>query len=150
MLAHLPARRPAVTQSPARCPSPPRPSPPGIPAHESTAWTLGWSWLLVFLNASTVALAATALFRLPGLAIGAAALLSVCTALVMPLCNSFLQVRLGRGACLDACTFVTCVVTGTQSNASQPPAPPSCPAALLAERHRLQPDPTCREHCFCR
>ncbi|PRW44499.1 MCM complex subunit [Chlorella sorokiniana] len=65
----------------------------GIPAHESSAWTFGWSWSVMALNAATLTLAGLALLRLPGLAIGAAALLTLSTSFLMPLCNCYLQLH---------------------------------------------------------
>lgn len=82
-----------VQPPPPRPPAFPPPTPAGIPAHDSTAWTLGWSWLIVFLNVATVTLAAVALLRVPALLIGAAALLTLSTSFLMPLCNNFLQAR---------------------------------------------------------
>lgn len=111
---------------------------------------LGWSWTQVALNISTVALAGVALLRVPCLAIGAAALLTLSTSFLMPLCNNYLQVRAGVLRCRALCAQQS-LPRHDRCPAANPPLLPPSPstAALQPERHQLRPDPPRRQHRVC-
>lgn len=113
----------------------------GIPAHESTAWTLGWAWLVVFGNSAAVALAACAAFWVPGLKIGAVALLVLLTAFVAPLCSCFLQLHYSLVGTDYTTTrrAVDCAFSGVPQHAISP--------QQAASQQRILNVPPVREGC---
>ena len=66
-----------------------------------------WVELAGGLNISTVALAGVALLSLPCLAIGAAALLTLSTSFLMPLCNNYLPNRANSGTICSQSSLYT-------------------------------------------